>query len=1834
MNTPTSISRKKTGSVKFLIGLILIMIAVPAVASAGLDTVGHLANGPSFDVVEEGGYLYVAQGGEVRVYDVTNPATVKDLTWKDYISKIYVGENVKSMYMEYPYLHIGYTTGYIIVDIRDPNNPVKISSLKSPHPPGTEIRDVEVYGNTAYLSVYNIGIQIVDISDVSNPKFGNVVKLNGYNRPWRISIADGYLYVARATDKTLDIFNLSDPKSPRIVGSYTASTSALDSFSGVAVKGNYAYVTEYHNGVRVIDISDKSRPFEVTNIMGIDANDVKILGDYAYVSVRYQGFSVIDISNPTQAFVAGKGTEIAGYIEGIFPTDYYTFLAGESMGFGIYDTSDPKQPSLIVNVPVVGGVDSVVAKDDYLFIGAHNDGMWVVDTKDKENPFESAFIETPGRFNDVSIQGNYLFGAGEWGGLNMIDISNPEQPVKVFVDYKDNIASVLPDGNYVYTSVGIVDISSPYNPAYIARDPHFNGNLAKYKDNYLLVASYLGSYTGVHVIDVSNKQNPVVIATYEAGKPFYDVEVLGDTAVALTGNDVVTIDLRNIQAPKTIGKVSYPGQWIGNGLNVLDNVVYASGGPIGAIRAFDISNPASIKLIKTLELPGTTYMDVFGYNGYIYTGEKFGAYVISAIGSEYIPPTPVPTPEPTLVPTPEPTPVPTPEPTLVPTPEPTPVPTPEPTLVPTPEPTPVPTPEPTPDPTHPTLDTVGHLANGPSFDVVEEGGYLYVAQGGEVRVYDVTNPATVKDLTWKDYISKIYVGENVKSMYMEYPYLHIGYTTGYIIVDIRDPNNPVKISSLKSPHPPGTEIRDVEVYGNTAYLSVYNIGIQIVDISDVSNPKFGNVVKLNGYNRPWRISIADGYLYVARATDKTLDIFNLSDPKSPRIVGSYTASTSALDSFSGVAVKGNYAYVTEYHNGVRVIDISDKSHPVEVKNIMGIDANDVKILGDYAYVSVRYQGFSVIDISNPNQAFVAGKGTEIAGYIEGIFPTDYYTFLAGESMGFGIYDTSDPKQPSLIVNVPVVGGVDSVVAKDDYLFIGAHNDGMWVVDTKDKENPFESAFIETPGRFNDVSIQGNYLFGAGEWGGLNMIDISNPEQPVKVFVDYKDNIASVLPDGNYVYTSAGIVDISSPYNPAYIARDPHFNGNLAKYKDNYLLVASYLGSYTGVHVIDVSNKQNPVVIATYEAGKPFYDVEVLGDTAVALTGNDVVTIDLRNIQAPKTIGKVSYPGQWVGYGLSVLDNVVYASGGPIGDIRAFDISNPADIKLIKSLEIPGTMYMDVFGYNGYIYTGEKFGAYVISAIGSEYIPPIEPTPIPTPVPTPEPTLVPTPEPTPVPTPVPTPEPTLVPTPEPTPVPPTPEPTLVPTPEPTPGPEEHGNIVMIVGNVNLNSGDKAVKIHLENMGYTVAIIDDSISKSEDAEGKELVIISSTSSPTFVSKKFKDVNVPVVTWESYIYDDMKMTGTMGGTDYKIIRDQTEVSIIGEGHELSAGLKGTVKVFGARMAENTGIPSDNSIMIANSPNYPQLYTVFGYEKGVEMAGMTAPERRVGLFLSDDSAAQLTADGWKLFDAAVIWAIGGDIQVPPTPEPTLVPTPEPTPVPPTPESTLVPTPEPTPVPPTPEPTLVPTPEPTPVPDVKGEIVMIVGNTNLNSGDSAVKIHLEEMGYTVTIIDDTVSKAEDAEGKELVIISSTSSPTFVSKKFMTVNVPVVTWESYIYDDMKMTGTKGRADYRVIPKQTEIIITDSEHPLSGGLSGTVAVLGDINKENLGLPSDGGLKIAASSDYPELYAVFGYEKGAEMVGITAPERRVGLFLSDNSATELTSEGWEIFDAAVLWGAGIL
>ncbi len=200
--------------------------------------------------------------------------------------------------------------------------------------------------------------------------------------------------------------------------------------------------------------------------------------------------------------------------------------------------------------------------------------------------------------------------------------------------------------------------------------------------------------------------------------------------------------------------------------------------------------------------------------------------------------------------------------------------------------------------------------------------------------------------------------------------------------------------------------------------------------------------------------------------------------------------------------------------------------------------------------------------------------------------------------------------------------------------------------------------------------------------------------------------------------------------------------------------------------------------------------------------------------------------------------------------------------------------------------------------------------------------------------------------------------------------------------------------------------------------------------------------------------------------------------------------------------------------------------------------------------------------------------------------------------------------------------------------VLFVVGNTSLNAGDRWVRNRLQSLGLNVTIKSATSASTSDANGKGLVVISSTINSTDIGTKFTNVAVPVVTWESYILDQLKMTGGTENSSYGQHGNYSSLTITDATHPLSAGLSGTVKVLTSSATMRWGWTTQSGAAKAAKIAGQEArYGVFGFAKGAAMQGgFVAPANRVSLFLDDNTPTLLTSEGIQLFDAAIEWALG--
>ncbi|MGJ3251409.1 MAG: hypothetical protein ACFE0J_09795, partial [Elainellaceae cyanobacterium] len=263
----------------------------------------------------------------------------------------------------------------------------------------------------------------------------------------------------------------------------------------------------------------------------------------------------------------------------------------------------------------------------------------------------------------------------------------------------------------------------------------------------------------------------------------------------------------------------------------------------------------------------------------------------------------------------------------------------------------------------------------------------------------------------------------------------------------------------------------------------------------------------------------------------------------------------------------------------------------------------------------------------------------------------------------------------------------------------------------------------------------------------------------------------------------------------------------------------------------------------------------------------------------------------------------------------------------------------------------------------------------------------------------------------------------------------GEALLVGNSPNGNSADLAIKTRLETLGYQVTVKDDDAIKSNDANGQDLVVISESVKSNKIGSKFTKADVPVITMEPYVFDDMKMTGSKAGSDYGFKSGQTQVAIETTGHPLAGGLNSSPKVYNGSGSMGWGKPGTGATEIANVAGDSQKSAVFGYDKGATLADSSkAAERRVGMFVMNQNSegSRLTNEGWQLFDSAVEWATSDSGNSTPSssadPDPSPAPTPDPSPAP-TPDPSPAPTPDPSPAP-TPDPG--PTPSPTPKQNAK----------------------------------------------------------------------------------------------------------------------------------------------------------------------------------------------------------
>jgi hypothetical protein len=261
-------------------------------------------------------------------------------------------------------------------------------------------RNLKVWNSRAYVADARRGLVVLD----SAGELPTKTWIQANSAAYGLHLQEDLAFVA-AYEHGLQVFDLSDPDSPALVGSLVTPVNAWD----VWASGGFAYVADFNEGLTVVDVAFASGPRHVTTVTWADryqsAEIVSGEGNIVYVAAADHGLIIIDVSDPLHPVVAAKYRPIRiGAAEGLAVRDGIVYLALGSQielrgpqddleiattrenGLHIIDVTDPYRPSLLSKIAFLGWVEGVHVDGECAYVANTGTGVRSVDIHDPSQP--------------------------------------------------------------------------------------------------------------------------------------------------------------------------------------------------------------------------------------------------------------------------------------------------------------------------------------------------------------------------------------------------------------------------------------------------------------------------------------------------------------------------------------------------------------------------------------------------------------------------------------------------------------------------------------------------------------------------------------------------------------------------------------------------------------------------------------------------------------------------------------------------------------------------------------------------------------------------------------------------------------------------------------------------------------------------------------------------------------------------------------------------------------------------------------------------------------------------------------------------------------------------------------------------------------------------------------------------------------------------------------------------------------------------------------------------------------------------------------------------------
>ena len=640
-----------------------------------------------------------------------------------------------------------------------------------------------------------------------------------------------------------------------------------------------------------------------------------------------------------------------------------------------------------------------------VFIAANTGGLVIFDISDPAKPNLLSRLNTPGVANDITIYGHHAYIAAAAAGLLIVNIADPLNPELLEqIDTTGNASGVFVNGSYLYLADAddwtpsptdgllIFDLANPSLPMLLGQFQNGQGFRSVVVRNNLAYAAAFNS--GFYIIDVTDSANPKELSFLPLERP-RSVAVSGNFAyIAKYWGPMEVVDIADPAKPVAV-TVSRHFYLYSNFAAVSGNYgVYIGRTPWGSyseirghhVKILDVSLPSAPKVVGSYRLPRPIHSAEFVGN-LVLLAEDRGVSILDLA-----------------------------------------------------------------DPANP-----AYIANCETGGFCQElslqGQHLYMADGaaglqaidlsvlakperlgnyrGEGAInslavqndhafvtteyllesISLTNPAAprkLSELSTLGFFQKIALGPTFAVV--EVMSNSEGSPGNFAIVDVSDPSQ-LSYAGGFSQSPV-----DVVLKGTLAFVTTTSVGFQSWDIADSKAPELLGQINTTG-NSGLSLSLNDNYVLTTTWRQGGLQVIDVTDPTSPRLISSYLSDMGSYES----AMADNYAYIIG--TSLEVLDMHDPASPRKIGSYP-VDGNNLIVEGNYIYVAQGADGLKIlrIDILEQPSLLIQDLGgqIEISWPASSAFTLETSNSIAQEAWALvsvnpqlvdGVYKTLLPLRP-------------------------------------------------------------------------------------------------------------------------------------------------------------------------------------------------------------------------------------------------------------------------------------------------------------------------------------------------------------------------------------------------------------------------------------------------------------------------------------------------------------------------------------------------------------------------------------------------------------------------------------------------------------------------------------------------------------------------------------------------------------------------------------------------------------------------------------------------------